>query len=675
MAFTLSGTVITQTGTDINLSGLSAISGVTTTTRGHQTIYDINTRKLIISGVLSHDPDIELLISNHSATSAMDITGVYNYGVETIQNGNSRLSGSTGLIFTGLTTTSQGEWRAYDFGGLVVKGGTLNALGGVIVSSRCHGFYSDSSSSADGNPVPTVDIKLTRFIKRGTTARREFRFDNNVQINGFIDQAIIDGFQVSHRETPQGGLILTLLDGEIVQLSGGPTLTELENLDTSGNIAGDTDLGTDDNQNVSRNYNVTNASNGSGTRLMPKSGVSNTRQRGYLQIFKELSFNFFDGSNNNALIDGVQLYIKDNNNGFRKNANGLNNLADNVYRQTSILGVISPFSVKTAITNIDSEGAFAYSDWDTNSHNNRYKVDRRGIDDSTDDILLNQFYSYNHGLSSSFISCKGLGVLNTPWTLFIDTLITEPDMATALAFVQHPDVFSIYDQQKAQLVSNPQGESETRVDRTGDTLEARNLNIIINSGSGVSIHTTTSLTIFNFNSGALNTTGSVTDNTASGLINYSVTNTLIINDASIEWTIDGGTIGNIINNDPNNNLVVNLINGAIVSSTEEGNENGQVTIRQVATVSFEILDSNNNPIENARIEIQRRDNLQRFIAPLQTDVNGIATAEINFTGNVEIIGWVRQNDLIGNDYVPQDYAGTITQEGFSRTIILTQINT
>ena len=34
MAFTLAGTTITQTGTDTDLSGLSAIAGVTTSTQG-----------------------------------------------------------------------------------------------------------------------------------------------------------------------------------------------------------------------------------------------------------------------------------------------------------------------------------------------------------------------------------------------------------------------------------------------------------------------------------------------------------------------------------------------------------------------------------------------------------------------------------------------------------------
>ena len=56
MAFTLSGSIITQTGTDTNLAGLSSVSGVTTRVNaGDPKIqYIINTgHKLIVNGTLS----------------------------------------------------------------------------------------------------------------------------------------------------------------------------------------------------------------------------------------------------------------------------------------------------------------------------------------------------------------------------------------------------------------------------------------------------------------------------------------------------------------------------------------------------------------------------------------------------------------------------------------------
>ena len=66
MAFTLSGTTITQTGVDADLSGLSAITGVTSRTLGTgfrartEYLFDAG-RFLQINGTLTHDTDKYLL--------------------------------------------------------------------------------------------------------------------------------------------------------------------------------------------------------------------------------------------------------------------------------------------------------------------------------------------------------------------------------------------------------------------------------------------------------------------------------------------------------------------------------------------------------------------------------------------------------------------------------------
>ena len=64
MAFALSGSTITQTGTDTSLAGLSAIAGVTTIALGDGFLYSFPTLTLNISGILTiADPSKQTYIA------------------------------------------------------------------------------------------------------------------------------------------------------------------------------------------------------------------------------------------------------------------------------------------------------------------------------------------------------------------------------------------------------------------------------------------------------------------------------------------------------------------------------------------------------------------------------------------------------------------------------------
>lgn len=500
MAFNLAGTTITQTGTDPDLSGLNGLAGVAVTTSGHNTTYTLTNRRLVIQGTLDLDPDVETLVTNFTGDSACLVTGTLNFGKETIVNGNRRLSGGVGMIFTGISTASQRFWRALDQGSLLIQNpGTLNALGGVMIASRPFGFYTNGV---------TVNIDATRFIKAGVgTERREFRFDEDQVINGTVTNMVIDGFQVSHRSTPSGGMSVVMQDAEIVQLSGGPALTLLSDIDTSNNIAANTDLGTDDNQGVNRSYEVTNASDGSGLRLMPKSGVGDNRQRGHLRVFKDLEFSFSDDAG--VSVPDVSVFAVDTDNGFRKNANGLNSLADKTYEATSDASGQVSLIVETAITNIDSEGPFTYDQWDTTALNNRFKVDRRGLDDTTDDRFRFRFGSYPFGLSESTQQCKGLGSLSVPWTLFPDPSITEPNRSTVDAYPTIDANDQLYDRQKSFLVDNWGTHLDQIVSPTGD---AGDSDVLIDGGAAEAFSFDGSLVTIKSSAfvGNITTTGVVT---------------------------------------------------------------------------------------------------------------------------------------------------------------------
>ena len=67
MPFSLSGSTITQTGTDNNLSGLSSVSGVDVIDERNHSIYNVGNRQIRVNGTLSLDPETEELVFGDAA--------------------------------------------------------------------------------------------------------------------------------------------------------------------------------------------------------------------------------------------------------------------------------------------------------------------------------------------------------------------------------------------------------------------------------------------------------------------------------------------------------------------------------------------------------------------------------------------------------------------------------
>lgn len=600
MTFSLSGTIITQTGTDTNLSGLSAIAGVTTTTVRSRVYYDLGTLQLVIEGTLSHNPDLECIITKVAgALESIKVEGTYNFGVETTVSGKSRMSSGVGIVAQAGDTGSTPEFNvAYSALKIDTPAGVFVGRGGVILSDRV------ICTNGTGT---TIDVVGTVFTKIGTTARRELRFENVVATDTISGKflGVVDGFQVSHRLLPPIFSPI-LANGEIVQLSNGPNLTELSDIDISNNIASNTDLGIDDLGTGAKFYDLVGCSDGSAIRCMPKSGVGDARQLGGLLLKKTVSFNFTDDSA--SPIQNVKLYCIDTDNGYRKNANGQNHTADKVYQYTSdVSGDISAFDIITAITNIDSESSgWAYSNWDTTAFTNRYKVDRRGLDDTTDDRFTFYFMSYSHRLSQVTLSCKGLGELKTDWVLLGDSLITETNKTTVDAYLLVNTSQQVYDRFKSYLYDNFAGEAETLLSRAGNVLTLGANNLVIDAtAAAVVAYSEGTPDTFTIKSstftGGVTTTGTVTLQngallsggtfdcdiiTADNGVTYTnITATKITHTTASTATItlDGSTVTEI-EVTGGGALTVNLVNGATVTTQTE--TSGTITILRPATLTL-----------------------------------------------------------------------------------------
>jgi len=529
MSFSLNATtgVITQSGTDTDLSGLSGITGVTVydddPTRGKVT-YDMGDLRLLIDGTLSHDPDRELMIFHHDKGSGsnsvnepvlkIDAGATYNYGVKTTtSDGKVGYSSGCGLMITG---RGYSNWHpsdnAINFG---ASSANFICRGGVIECSR--GLY------FGGN----ADIEETVFLNASDRFSLEIRVFGNGTISTDRAQNIVlaGGISVmdAYRMTEQK---IVFREGAISRVFGEYYEAELFDFDVSKNIF-NYDIGNCANTEHSiQDHHIVNSATGSDVRSMWRNTTGPEAQMGNTFIYKEVSFNIKDTSATG--IEGVKLYLQDNPSNFAKSIS-ITSISARNYSQptlatatlsnnnktisydytgsieyektTDTSGDIAKFRVLTATQFLeykvnDSSAtqyfntfsgnrwretdmqAPTYLDWDTDRFGGFYKVDRRSDSNSNADDFNFKFCSYGHMLSSTTQALKGLGELEVDWVLFDDASITDPRATTdAYSEIDTPQKF--YNRAKAFLVDNFAGETQTIVTRDGNTINARGYDVVV----------------------------------------------------------------------------------------------------------------------------------------------------------------------------------------------------
>jgi len=92
------------------------------------------------------------------------------------------------------------------------------------------------------------------------------------------------------------------------------------------------------------------------------------------------------------------------------------------------------------------------------------------------------------------------------------------------------------------------------------------------------------------------------------------------------------------------------------------------------TVLITVFDAGTGlPIENANVWMEKESDQTNLLSD-STDVNGEVTFQHTYTADLDIVGWARQMDTIGVDYVQANYSGTITDSGFTLNIKLTPLS-
>jgi len=133
---------------------------------------------------------------------------------------------------------------------------------------------------------------------------------------------------------------------------------------------------------------------------------------------------------------------------------------------------------------------------------------------------------------------------------------------------------------------------------------------------------------------------------------------------SLYWDATGGT------------LTVNKGGTTNIGVDAWSSDGGIVDIPAASVgVSVTVLDkSTGSPIANvAHVMLHLSSDHSTVIISSATNASGVASTSYEYGGDVAIDGWVRQWDLSGDDYTPQDVAGEITADGFNITVNLEPI--
>lgn len=567
----------TETGTvargDKDLSGMTGLTGVTKTVIGTgdraRVSYDLaNPTYLLISGSLMHDTDKEVVVfSNNvagsSAQSIVIVRGSYYYGlkinglpsnqsgIEINVDANPWFCGAI-LNDTGASIVVSGPTSSFNmYGGLISgaittsyrNGATINLYDGKYVIrdegitngqnwlTRCldasyniqkHSIKGGSLSIGEGTAGSTFSI--SRPESGGVAYWFQHRSNTPVRIKDYIVGNSYDvGVAIYQTPTPS-----------VAHVS------------------------------ISENSDA-------GTAVDVRGGETNPAvyaQNAGLHIFvREITVNLVSDA---GAVDG-RIYIKDTNNGQRKNLNSVDDTSDKIYEATIVSGSMSSWT-KTGGGSLsyvnDNEVILGIVNVTRNSSNSRgisnqgiYRKDLRGKNDiEGEDLFDIDYASYNFELKSFERSLSGSGVFSLDEKIFTDEFITETTKATVDAYSELETPEKIYDRAKSYLYDNYAGESSTIVNRSGSTIDAGSYNVTIDAtaGSVFSIAGSTITIKASAFAGTINTTGTLT-----------LANGSIINGSFSSISIDFATSGTY-------NLQNSTFSGTLTVSNSSG---GAVTVK------------------------------------------------------------------------------------------------
>lgn len=469
MSFSESGGVITQSGTDTDLSGLTGLTGVTTVTQGSgasiYTIYTLDAAtRLEVTGTLTHEPDSEQLIllgtaPQNTTTNPLRITGTYNYGVAKTGQGNTVYSQGVGINLPKIGANNFNRFGIYISGT-----GSFTWNGGIIRTG---------STVAVGEGA-TLTINKGTLFDPGTV-QVQLRLATTSALGGAnmnIYNLTLDGLTVGPRFFTSFSFntaVFTLLRGRVQQYNGPYPLQTYTDFRNDGNV-NPADF-TFANQGATKGNNI--IFNNVAKRI---SYHTSPTGNGYVKVFRKVSISpvDLDGSS----ITGFSYYGQDydsGNRGVGPNDGGVDGTGD-------LTPVDQDDTDTKTYTAIGASGSQAL---DLLIETVRDSTGIITVDDrTTSDTIPINFLAYNENITTWESNLIGVGTLTENVIMTPDLSITEATKATVDAYTQVDTPEKFYDRAKSFLVDNYAGETSLIVSRSGSTIDAGSYNVTIDATAG-----------------------------------------------------------------------------------------------------------------------------------------------------------------------------------------------
>lgn len=642
MAFAYASNVITQTGTDTSLAGLSGLTGVTTYTPSdadNPITYELSGVQLQIQGTLSFNAATEKIrFINVLATQAQLYVNGGNLTVTAENTVNSVTNPFPGML------AIEFDQGALGFGGYnsistpfyMSNGASSATLSGTYIIPVTGG---GGAIMLGGGTLTLVDAVVVSDASTNNTQLRQGAGSLNLQ------RVVMYGIALQ----TSSGTIDTFDDVTIRDNNEGLVM----NTNQAGNYK---EFGGLNSINAGAALRINGSSNPQHAKLLNPSFGANftwsTNQGGSVAhrvaAVKRVDVAPVD---ENSISITAKYYAIDNDSGNR-GPDYTENSTGNVYNTSGDI-------IYTGETSSDTVEILISSCHGANIEDNR------GINANGD--IPFKWMSYLHGFTTATPSALGITNVASSPILITDSLITETTKATVDAYTEIETPYKFYDRAKADLYDNFAGEAASTVGRSGDIVQAGSKNIVVDA-SAVSIYDLSGSTITiktSAYSGGFQTSGAISqlngatisDLVLSGGATWNAVQSTWTGSAGAAETIDVANVGTYdatgfvfdasttLNNSSGGAIDVVITSGQQTPTVTGGTVN---FIAKGATVTFSNLTSSNVQIMDDSDVVQSRQVSQtgtyQYTAP--NGSTGTWCAVVNRAG-YEPISFMF--DPIGND--------------------------
>jgi hypothetical protein len=603
VTFALSGSTITQSGTDTNLSGLAGIAGVVTRVEGAGTY--IKTRYYLPAATnltynnLSWDPRSECLIfgSGGSLLQAATTTSVLTIGNQITQSGGTYSHQSEALIFTG----NQGN--AYQVAqGFRVLQGTFNWYSGIIRAQEGMGF--GATQYDNGGAVGTLKGYIGPYAALEVMRTPSGQTNESCQLQFACDPAfVVDGMTVRGYGTTPPSYLISLASTTAyttpfafnLEGGGGITAQAAGRITNFANFCGLQSKASPKGFNLFLGSLIRGVNQALGSAVViVEHNVDPSHPQGYVELRNEVDCTFKNIAG--ATQQGVVLYCKDTNNGKRQtyNLNGvvINNTADKVYIGTSgatgnvnFAGLTNSILLAAVVRNTAGT-VVGVDDTGLNAKDYRSISGTKGADDF-------RFYSWGYG----FLPDTSVEILKSDKvakflskTLLPDTAVTLTEAqavaklassftvaGTVLTVTASSTLDDLYDSMKAYKTRPVQTQLEfpgigvQPVTAAGDQLTTA-MTVTVNAGvtlaGGAKFKSLSSglITLLGSITG-FEVVGNVTQATPTNLTSVTITGTLAYNTATATPVTYTNVTAGTVNNSGAGLVTVKRINSTLTAGT------------------------------------------------------------------------------------------------------------